>query len=344
MVIVHFCENLSGYTLPFAGLAGALFTFVTGLSYRLWLNREEARGTRDVEISKVSVRRGLAILGIGFAFNVLVWLPEDTFLWDVLTFIGFAWVVLGVARKLPLSTLILFAVVSVVLSPGLREWAEYPAYWESGDFEYDFTMTDVLSGWLVTGYFPIFPWIAYPLTGFVTASLLFAKPQESCSRAGRTGLIGAALVTTAAVALALRPLLPEGIGEHFLGRWSMNPPTVTYVLGTVGVALLLLGLLHRWVDCNPRLSKRSAFLDVAKTFSQYSLTIYILHHVVHLWPLWIYGAVTQDEPTYYLEEAMPTTVAFLLALLFMACCHVVLRRIGPDRRLGVEAWVRWLCD
>ena len=93
MTLVHFVENLAGsYDIesgPFiganrywwmpTGFAAPLFTFLSGVSYRLWADAQAARGRDTDEISKITVRRGLFLILFGFAFNVLVWMPEDVF-------------------------------------------------------------------------------------------------------------------------------------------------------------------------------------------------------------------------------------------------------------------------
>ena len=124
----------------------------------------------------------------------------------------------------------------------------------------------------------------------------------------------------------------------------MFPPSVEYVLGTVGMALLLFGMAHRWVDLNPWAARYQGWLNITKTFSRYSLSIYVLHHVMHLWPLWIYGVATGNEATYFWKNAMPTTISVPLSLLFMACCYATLRWLGPNKSRGIESWMRWLCD
>ena len=111
MVLVHFGENLSGYNSPISGFGAPLFTLLSGVSYRLWVLGQTARGVSELEISKVSIRRGLFVFGLGFAFNLLVWLPKDIFNWDVLTFIGAALLLLNVARRIPLSISVLAAVL-----------------------------------------------------------------------------------------------------------------------------------------------------------------------------------------------------------------------------------------
>ena len=344
MVLVHFSENLSGYYLPFAGLGAPLFTFLSGASYRLWLNGQERRQVSDEEISKISVRRGLFVFGIGFAFNIFVWLPEDTFNWDVLTFIGAALLLLNLVRRLPLSVAVLIAIMSYLISPVLRALVDFPAYWENGYFECDLTLTEVLTGFLQTGYFPFLPWITYSLTGFVAATLLFSQSQAEKPSIWPTAILGGVLIVAANAMLQLRVYAPATITTYVLTGWSMFPPSMEYMLATIGMALLLFSLSHRYVDQNQELPRDWPLFRLVKTFSRYAFTIYLIHHVVHLWPLWIYGLATGNEATHFWQQAMPTVYALPLGILFLAICYLILRRLDPDERYGMEGWMRWLCD
>ena len=201
MVIVHFVENLSGlgHYVP-GGFAAPLFSFLVGVSYRLWMRGLEEKGKSDAEISKISVRRGLFLIGVGFAFNIFVWMPEDVFNWDVLTFLGSALVFLNVVRKMPGPIPIVLCVLIYVLSPLLRNTAQYTTFWTSGYFDPEMTLSDVTLGYLVTGYFPIFPWLIFPVMGYVVAAAFFPPGQRGEQAEGRllaTGIvlmvIGAAL-------------------------------------------------------------------------------------------------------------------------------------------------------
>ena len=362
MVLVHFAENLSGVQLPITGLGAPLFTFLSGLSYRLWVNGLEVKGTSEEEISKRSIRRGLFVFAVGFAFNIFVWLPEDTFNWDVLTMIGFALLVLNGLRRLPSAISIFLALGTILISPLLRGMADYQSYWVKGFFEVDLTLPDVLIGFLATGFIPIFPWISYSIAGLVTGTILpreqpdglSGKPDDSSdssnsfvSKSISNGLLpvltGGALMSVSGALLAVRPYLPKVLSTHFLEGWYMFPPTIEYVLATIGMASLLFGLAHRWIDRNRSRFLSAGMLDLTKTFSQYSFTIYVVHHMVHLWPLWVYGFIMQHE-NYYWQEAMSLSWSMPLAVLFLTACYLVLRKIGPDRRLGIEGWMRWLCD
>lgn len=352
MVLVHFSENLSGYKLPITGLGAPLFSFLSGVSYFLWVQGQQARGRSDEDISKISIRRGLFVFGVGIVFNVLIWFPEGTFIWDVLTLIGSALLVLNVARRLPVPLIGLVAATILLVSPALRIQTDYAAYWQDVYFDYDMTLTDVVAGYFANGYFPIFPWLSFSLAGFAAATYLFQKNEDlehdaACSPRfpWPTIIVGASMLGTSMAALLLRPYLPEMLGKQLLGGWTMFPTTIEYALAMIGGDLILLSLLHRFVDQNPRLNHPGPLLNVAKTFSQYSLTIYVLHHVVHLWPLWIYTrAIGYDDPTELWMKAMTTPLALGLAVVFLVICFFLMRWIGPDRRFGVEAWMRWLCD
>lgn len=344
MVLVHFAENLSGHTPAFAGIGAPLFVFLSGASYFLWSDARLARGESEVEVTRISVRRGLFVFGAGFAFNLFVWLPEDLFNWDVLTFIGSALVLLAFVRRLPRAILLLIAAMALIVAPILRGMADYPAYWESGHFECELTLSEVLVGYIATGYFPLFPWIALSLAGHATASWLFARRVARPRDPMRTASIGAALAAASVALLLVRPYLPEAVSTRFLGGWTMFPPTMEYALGTLGMALVLLSLGHRFVDPIAESGRFRGLFGIARTFSRYSLTIYIVHHVVHLWPLWIYGYRATGEPTAYWKLAMPVGASMALGVAFLVACLAILRAVGPRRSFGFEALMRWICD
>lgn len=347
MVLVHFTENLAGYTPPFAGFGAPLFVFLSGTSYFLWSDALVARGTPDDAIARVSVRRGLFVFGAGFAFNLLVWLPEDIFNWDVLTLIGSALLLLALMRRLPREVLFAVGAVSLFLAPILRAMAGYANYWENGFFECDVTLSDVLIGYLATGYFPILPWITLSLAGYAVGSWLFARRPggiEPGARPLRLVALGLVLVAASVTLLVVRPFMASTAAARMLGGWTMFPASTEYVIGMLGVAMALLGLGHRFVDPVAASGRLRGAFGIAKTCSQYSLTIYVVHHVIHLWPLWIHGFAETGEPTAYWRTAMPVGTAFALGCAFLAVTFLVVRALGARRPFGFEALMRWVCD
>ena len=347
MVFTHFGENLANYTPPFAGFGAPLFVFLSGASFFLWSEARLAHGATEEEVTKASVRRGLFVFGTGFAFNLVVWLPEDVFNWDVLTFIGSALIVLELARRMPAPVRLLVAVMAVLVAPILRGMADYPAYWEEGYFDCDLTLSEALVGYLATGYFPIFPWIALSLAGYETAARMFPRATARTDPAAAPpspGRMAVVLVATSIGLLVARPLLPAPIAPGMLGGWTMFPPTTEYVLGSLGMAMGLLAILHGTVDRAAHPPIPPGMLRLVSAFSNHSLSIYVLHHLVHLWPMWIAAVVRGDEPTAYWREAMPTWLSLTLAAAFLALCAVVLTRLGSRRTWGLERCMRWLCD
>ena len=372
MIVVHFVENLSGRygqgDGPFAGVQGLLwlptgfaaptFTLLSGVSYRLWLEDAIQRGRRDDAIAKATIRRGLFLLGVGFAFNVLVWLPEDVFNWDVLTLIGCGMLALEVVRRMPDSAILFTAAAIVAVTPALQHLADYAAYWTIGHYDYDFTASDVLLGWLVTGYFPIFPWLAFPLAGYATAPVLVGScgPDTSAIDRGLDDATGTerrrhrlppacgplVLLVTAATLFSLWHALPTAVTGGAARAWMMFPPTLVYVLGTLGGVMALLHALHRHLDDDA--SRFARVVAWATPLSRRALSLYLLHHVVHVWPMWIAGLVTTGTADGLWQRALPVSWSLGCAIAFVVAAAVLCRFADARRVPTVESWMRWICD
>ena len=360
MVLVHFVENLAiGYGLeapqsvashrPWwlpVSLAAPLFTLLSGVSYRAWVAALKTRDVPDEVISKRSVRRGLFLIGLGFFFNVFVWLPEDTFNWDILTFIGSALIFLNVLRSAPAEILPIVAFLIAAISPTLRMVADYPAFWTNSYFDYDFTLTDVIQGYLATGYFPLFPWLLFPVAGYAIAPLVLPEQHDrnqlpSAPQFFRLGilLLGAALLVRFAPWDA-----PLGSELCF----SMFPASTRYLLSVLSGGIGGLFLLHALVDLRPasegeRRQSLSAAL-ICRVISRHSLSLYLLHHVVHIWPLWVYGLATTGEPTSHWQTLMPAPAAAGLAVLFCAGSVPLFLLIDHRGWPTVETMMRWVAD
>ena len=345
MVVVHFLENLSGVRewSP-EGFGAPLFTFLTGMSYRLWLSGQEAKQKEPSGISKITIRRGLFLFGLGFVFNTFVWLPDDLFTWDVLTFIGASMIVLNVVRGFRIPLMLLTIFITIGISPVLQHIANYDAYWANGYFDYEHTLSDVLLGFLVTGYFPMFPWIAFPITGFMAGSVIFDRKVRQEIVLKRTLFIGLALGALAGATVVFGKLFPASSIAGLLPSWTMYPASTVYAIGTLGMTLTLFVIFHRWIDLSRKFDRSQGVLAVAGTFSRHSLSVYLLHHVVHIWPLWIYGMSVAREPSRYWGNALPWTISLPLAGAFLILCYFVLRFMQKHETPTIESLMRWLCD
>lgn len=353
MTLVHFVENLAGsYDIesgPFiganrywwmpTGFAAPLFTFLSGVSYRLWADAQAARGRDSDEVSKITVRRGLFLILFGFLFNMLVWLPEDIFNWDILTLIGTAMLALDVARRTPAVVPAVACGLMIALAPTLRAVAGYREFWADGFFDYDFTFGDVLLGYLATGYFPVFPWLAMPLAGFLAAPAIYGRqPRQG---RGAAAVAGGALLAAAIAVMAARPLVPSGLVTHDR-LWAMFPPTTAYVLGTIGGAILLGAVLHRLLDS--RDTAAGPLMRIAGAMSRHSLSLYVLHHVAHVWPLWLAGFVATGDADAYWQVAMPASAALAWAVSFLCLAAWLAERMDRPGVPSAESLLRWLCE
>ena len=359
MVVVHFGENLSGWTPPFAGLGAPVFAYLSGVSWVLWWRGRLARGATDEEISRTTIRRGLFVFGVGVLFNVVVWMPEDVFNWDVLTFVGSGLLVLEVARRMPRPVVALMMVMVLIAAPLFREMADYPAYWNDDSFDPGFALSDVLIGYLATGYFPIFPWLAFTLLGYLSAGIVAGPVQEREERAadprGRRGEAGNAIGSGRWLAVGIGLLVGSavldgaagvagGTAERLLGGWTMFPAATPWTLRSLGMCLVLLVAAHWLADGPGFRSRHPRFSGLVELFSRYSLTIYVVHHVVHLWPVWIMDLASGRDVMDSWRSAMPTGWAIGLSVAYLILTWLVLRRVGPSRRYGLESLMRWLCD
>ena len=98
-----------------------------------------------------------------------------------------ATLILLACRKLPLWAIVLICIAVYAATPFLRGWSDYLSFWggalemppgisevlpgimldPTGDYTPVWEFTKIISGLFVNGFFPIFPWIIFPLTGFM---------------------------------------------------------------------------------------------------------------------------------------------------------------------------------
>jgi hypothetical protein len=344
MVLVHFGENLSGWTPPFAGIGAPMFAYLSGVSWVLWSRGRLAKGATDEEISRTTIRRGLFVFGVGILFNVIVWMPEDVFNWDVLTFVGSGLLFLEVARRMPRPVCWMTFVIVLTAAPVFREMVGYDDYWADHAFEPGFALSDVLIGYLATGYFPLFPWLAFTLLGYLSAEIVAGAGAEDGSvRTGRWLVLGSGMIVASFMLAAIAGSV-GGLTGRLLGGWSMFPASAPWTLRSLGMCMVLLVVMHRVADGPMFRRNHERFSGLVELFSRYSLTIYVVHHLVHLWPVWILDIANGRDVTESWRQVMPTGWAIGLGVSYLVATWLVLRWLGPSRRFGLESAMRWICD
>src|SRR5262249_15865770 len=149
-----------------------------------------------------------------------------------------------------------------------------------------------------------------PLAGFIVGDAAFRRARLSAVWIVRLAATGIGLMGVCAVAVVAGPMMPRVLAKYYMNGITMYPGSTEYVLGTLGLGMFCLAVLHSWIDLNPRMTSTGVVLRFWQRWSAFSLTIYIVHLAVHLWPLWLYAvAMGKDDPTFYWRKAMSTPAA-----------------------------------
>jgi uncharacterized membrane protein len=355
MIQVHFAENLSADTgswprlYAFSTLLGRwpapLFTLLSGLSVSLWLRKQRDLGRSEEQIDKYLIRRGLFLFGLGMAFAFFVWFPEQTFNWDILPLLGAATLILAAARRAPPAVLAGICLLVLLASPPLRQLSQYASYWDGNEYVYDFTLKQVLLGFFLNGYFPLLPWIVFPVAGYVLGETVLDERRQGAWLRWRLPALGGGLMALGGFGLAVHPTAPRWMANCYATGLSFYPASTTYILGILGFSMLCWWLLYWGLDRNPRITGDGPVLTFFRRYSTFALTAYIVHHMAHLWPLWLYAVWRGKlKPTYYEGEAMDTLTALLLAAAFIAVFYAVLALLDRHRKYSLESWMRWVCE
>ena len=352
MIQVHFAEILSGYyertTLLyelsdiFGSLPAPLFTFLVGMSLYISVKRQEEAGKPELAIADRNLRRGTQIFFFGLIFAALIWTPAEVFGWDILTLIGAALLIVFPLRKLKDNRLVAIILLIVIASPLLRIWSNYYSHWNQwGEFVPATSLKSVLLGFTLNGYFPLLPWLIFPLCGYLVSRACFGNGQPHLPKfivPTGIGLVLAAL-GLALIETTLDLSAAPAIGGY-LSPLSFYPASTTYLALTLGIIFLLFTLTFRFFDQNNNQTNDSAFIRFCRRYSRYALSAYIIHHAVVVWPVLAAANISgKRDIWFYYGDVVPTYLALIIALVFVALFYLVL--IWWDKKDGRYSF-EWL--
>ncbi|MBN2051612.1 MAG: DUF1624 domain-containing protein [Spirochaetales bacterium] len=354
MVQIHFVQNLSprevgsswlyDVSMMLGGIPAPLFSFLLGTSLFIWLQNRRAKGVSDEKISAVAFRRGAFLFFSGLLFAVAIWLPREVFNWDILTFLGASTLLLYAMRNLSIRSLLIILVAVLLISPPLRELSGYAAHWDPvwEEYLYDFTLPDVLLGFLLQGYFPMLPWIMFPLAGFIVGKVFFSETgserKESC-----LFVWGGILAASSALLIGLHSRT-SGVLAYYASPFTFYPGSTSFILGNLGLILIFLGILRRWTDQKGKTPSGIVYRFLER-YSRFSLTVYIVHHVVHVWPLYVAALVAgESDPFWFYADAVGTPMALALAAGFILLFYPVMGYLQKRKRYTFEGLLRWFSE
>ncbi|MCB2203822.1 DUF1624 domain-containing protein [bacterium] len=223
------------------------------------------------------LKRGAIIIGTGVCIDLFLWdiLPFTSF--DVLYIIGLSLPLIYMLRNSSRAELLRLAIIVFLATYVLQMYFGY--HTEALEVYLDEitlpSLGRLLQSFFIDGWFPLFPWIGYAVTGAVLFRTIF---RENSGVSNRFLLLGATL-TALGFLLLFVPLpfvrnLADGAILTTRGGYSeiFYPPTFAYIFTSIGIVLLFSTLIRRM--------PYMGITAVLAFFGRYSMLVYILHQLL----------------------------------------------------------------
>ena len=335
------------FALALGDLGAALFTTLVGISFVLSMRRRADAPEREVLLS--AAVRGLFLVVVTMSVSVLCTGVETIFDFDVLVLIGIASAVLPLVRKWSSSMILVGAALIVAAAPLVRGWFNFVGPWggglkvavgisptgllmrPTGEYLPGLDPMSAITGLIAGGWFPLLPWMAFPLAGMVLGRQIMADREGTSRRWVLLGFAGLAVgLGLALTALHLRHANPV---TDYVSVFSLTPNSMSMVVFQVGVVLLLLGVTRWAVDGRTQ----GRWMYPLRLLSRYALTVYVASYLM------IFGIIRVADlidPSRKHEFSIVTSGWALLIGIGLVAVGVILLRVW-DRRGGVGSleWV-----
>jgi uncharacterized membrane protein len=251
-------------------LCAPIFIFLAGVSAYL-----VSRRSSPAELRRFLVTRGLWLITLeftvvyfGWAFNLRY---ESGVILQVIWAIGASMIVLALLSRLSLRTIAVIALAMIAghqLLDGVapESFGQFAWIWKvlhvQGQTQYAFIL------------YPLAPWIGVMALGFAWGPLFEIETHR------RRRLLFAAGILSLGAFVVLRGLNVYGDPQPWSAQSSFAytvlsfldvhkyPPSFLYLLATLGIGAVLLGLLE---------SARGRFVETLRTFGRAPLFFYVLH-------------------------------------------------------------------
>jgi uncharacterized membrane protein len=334
-------------------LCAPTFVFLAGVSAFL----QAAKGKPTPDLSRFLLLRGLwlvaievTVVGLGWSFAV----PPPLFL-QVIWAIGCSMVALAAMVWLPRGAVLAIGIAIVAghnlldpLKPD--DFGALALAWKFLHVGGRLSVGDIPIGFVS---YPVLPWIGVMALGYGSGSL-FLQPAE---KRDRTLLVlGAAMI---ALFVVLRGFNLYGDPAPWAPRedWVRSvmaflnvrkyPPSLMYVLATLGIAFALIPLLARL---------RGPAARLLQTFGAVPLFFYVVHiYVVHASAIAANAALGRDvsgmfnffvtvgrAPEQYLHLGFPLAGIYVAWIVVLVLLYPLCRRWGEVKRTRKNWWLSYL--
>jgi uncharacterized membrane protein len=327
-----------------------VFVFLAGTGAFL----STTRGKTTQELSWFLLTRGLWLVFLeitwvgclGWKYNFDFHAVGGAVIWAI----GWSMVVLAALVWLPTWAISALGVTMIVAHNALdgidpRNLGGGEWFWRilhaGGEFQ-------IAPGWKFGAGYPLVPWIGVMAAGYGFGTVLLREPGERRKWIFRLG----AVLTLLFIVLRFtnlygdpQPWTPQGTVMYSIFSFldcHKYPPSLCYLLMTLGPAFLLLSLLDRGTP---------AFLKPILVFGRVPLFYYLLHlpliHglsvVVHWIRLghadWLYGSAPAKPPP---EAGFDLWTVYLLWILIVVSLYPACKRFAELKRRRRDVWLSYL--
>jgi uncharacterized membrane protein len=334
-------DNLARTTVPLfftrwiTHFCAPVFAFTAGLSAFYWLSR----GRTKSELSRFLWTRGLWLVLLELTvvnFAMIFSFHSGLVILEVIWMLGWSMVALGVLIYLPLRVLAALSIAVIALH-NLADFV-MPSQFGSAGWIWNLVhQPGVLQagGHIVLVAYPLIPWVAVMAAGFCFGHIMVLDPPQRRQWMTRIGLV----LTLAFFVIRGMNVYgdPQRWSSQMPGmtvlsflRCSKYPPSLDFLLMTLGPAILLLSWLDRFkfAPSNPLIvfGRVPLFYFVVHLFVIHMLAILLAfirygHAEFLLTPLPSMGGQAKLYPSHYGYELGTVYVVWIavVALLYPLC-------------------------
>jgi uncharacterized membrane protein len=324
-----------------------VFVFLAGTS--AWL---QARRKSPAELSYFLITRGLWLVFLeltwvrclGWFFNFNYHFSVGQVIWAI----GWSMAALGVAVRFHLSPRIAgFAGVAVIFLHNLTDsWRaeQFGPLWWLWRILHDRQNMEIAPGYVFFPQYPLLPWMAILFAGYGFGTIYKLEDSQRRRAISKLGLAATGLFIVLRTANFYGDPKPWTEGLYSFLNCSKYPPSLLFVLMTLGPALLLLSRLPDTV---------SGLAQTVVTFGRAPLFFYLIHlPLIHgaalVYALAIYGNADwlTDAPGWG-RMAKPADFGFALPgvyaiwLTVLLVTYPVCTWFNRKKRDSPAAWLRY---
>ena len=309
------CENHPIWFDIYSSYAAPIFILIAG--YMTAVNSYK----KHTSLLYYAKRGGLLIITAAI-IDTILWQQIPFVSFDVLYIIGIGIIVVFLLEKKPVWIKSCFVITVLVITAIMQkylEYAEYPIeielFSDQSDFS-DLTCIGAFKGLLFDGWFPIFPWITFPILGSImahyrnkwnnsTANLKTFIPGIMLTVIGFVWLYLGYTSKTAENAFDLL-IKREPYGEIFY------PATIAYILTGIGIILFLFSFVDK--------TRNAVMWKPLIFFGRTALFNYILHTAIVAYFIYPFF---EDNP----KNLSAGWITYVLMVLICFVCSVAIQII-----------------